>query len=404
MEWLKIILVFYTAVICNSQTSAVQHLGVKVDRLNRHMNMLHQDIEDIWKALSDAGLNSLKENNDKTKLDDISTSEMIQQFNASIADMHNLKLEVEQLVRYARKGFGNEKSLNRDAISKLTSFQNELQSRTTKDITEITLLLQSFQDKQQQVIDELTAKFQNTIHNLTQDYTAKFDENKAFRAKFQNTIHNLTQDYTAKFDENKAETKTCFNKLTSVEQDLAGVTQDLEGVTQDLEGVTQDLEVVTRELKDVEKEAEGNKNMISSVNYIINKVFVCDDHWDRFLDHCYKIIYERKTWDEANENCQNIDSSLLEIDSNEEFQFILDTYTGEYYIWVGAHDREQEGQFIWQHSKQPVQKDLWALYQPNNYHGNEHCALLSRYPAGKLHDETCSRRIYFVCEKNIKIF
>ena len=378
MEWLKIILVFYTAVICNSQTSAVLHLGVEVDRLNRHMNTLNQDIIDIWKALSVAGLNSLKENNDKTKLNDISTSEMIQQFNASIADMHNLKLEVEQLVRYARKGFGNEKSLNRDAISKLTSFQNELQSRTTKDITEITLLLQSFQDKQQQVIDELTAKFQNTIHNLTRDYTAKFNENKA-------------------------ETKTCFNKLTSVEQDLAGVTQDLEDVTKD-------LEVVTRELKDVEKAAEGNKNMISSVKNSINEEVRqavararCDKGWDSFSDHCYNIIYKAKTWDEANEYCQNIDSSLVEIDSNEEFQFIRDTYTQRLYgIWVGAHDRAQQGQFVWQQSKQPVQKDLWAQDQPNNNGGNEHCALWGYY--GKLYDRICSNRRYFVCEKNIKIF
>ena len=377
MEWLKIILVFYTAVICNSQTSAVLHLGVEVDRLNRHMNMLNQDIIDIWKALSDAGLNSLKENNDKTKLEDISTSEMIQQFNASIADMHNLKLEVEQLVRYARKGFGNEKSLNRDAISKLTSFQNELQSRTTKDITEITLLLQSFQDKQQQVIDELKVEFQNTIHNLTRDYTAKFNENKA-------------------------ETKTCFNKLTSVEQDLAGVTQDLEDVTKD-------LEVVTRELKDVEKEAEGNKNMISSVKNSINEevrqaVARCDKGWDRFCDHCYDFITEGKTWDEANEYCQNIDSSLLEIDSNEEVQFIRDTYTGKYVIWVGAHDRAQQGQFVWQHSKQPVQKDLWAQGEPDNYRGNQHCVYMLGIFEGKLYDDTCSYRRYFVCEKNMKIF
>ena len=380
MEWLKIILVFYTAVICNSQTSAVLHLGVEVDRLNRHMNTLNQDIIDIWKALSVAGLNSLKENNDKTKLNDISTSEMIQQFNASIADMHNLKLEVEQLVRYARKGFGNEKSLNRDAISKLTSFQNELQSRTTKDITEITLLLQSFQDKQQQVIDELTAKFQNTIHNLTRDYTAKFNENKA-------------------------ETRTCFNKLTSVEQDLAGVTQDLDGVTQD-------LEVVTRELKDVEKEAEGNKNMISSVKNSINEEVRqavararCDKGWYSFLDHCYYYIStERKTWDEANEYCQNIDSSLLEIDSNEEAQFILDTYPTRYGIWVGAHDRAQQGQFVWQQSKQPVQKDLWAQYQPDNASGNEHCVDIWKYPEGKLYDGFCNYHKYFVCEKNIKIF
>ena len=128
------------------------------------------------------------------------------------------------------------------------------------------------------------------------------------------------------------------------------------------------------------------------------------DHWDRFLDHCYYISAERKTWDEANEYCRNINSSLLEIDSNEEVQFIVDTYTGGSSLWGGAHDRAQQGQFVWQQSKQPVQKDLWAQTQPDNYHGNEHCVCIWGYPEGKLYDDNCSYRSYFVCEKNIKIF
>ena len=35
-----------------------------------------------------------------------------------------------------------------------------------------------------------------------------------------NELHKFTQDFTAKFDENKAETQTCYHYLTSVEQGL----------------------------------------------------------------------------------------------------------------------------------------------------------------------------------------
>ena len=66
------------------------------------------------------------------------------------------------------------------------------------------ILLQSSRDMQLQVIDELTETFQNTTYNLTQDYTGKFDENKA-------------------------ETQACYNKLTSVEQVLEGAEEVAEG-------------------------------------------------------------------------------------------------------------------------------------------------------------------------------
>ena len=62
------------------------------------------------------------------------------------------------------------------------------------------ILLQNSKDMQLQVIDELTVTFKNTTHNFKQDYTGKFDENKA-------------------------ETQACYNKLTSVEQVLEGVEQ-----------------------------------------------------------------------------------------------------------------------------------------------------------------------------------
>ena len=119
------------------------------------------------------------------------------------------------------------------------------------------ILLQNSQDMQLQVIDELKETFQNTTYNLTQDYTGKFDENKA-------------------------ETQACINRLTSVEQVLEGV----------------------------ERVAVGNKNMILSVKNRINekvsRAADCDTDWDRFLDHCYYFSTETKAWYEAMVFYQNI--------------------------------------------------------------------------------------------------
>ena len=286
--------------------------------------MLQRDIEDIWKVLSDVALSNGNKDTNKTSLDDSSTSEMAQLINASIADMKDLKREVDQLLKYARKGFRSEKALNRDATNKMNNSQNKLQSWTTKEIADMKILMQSSQAMQLQVIDELTVKFLNIIRNLSHDFTVKFEENKA-------------------------ETQMCYNKLTSVEEELENVTQAIEGI---------------------EKVADGNNNMIASVKNRINEklghAVVCDDQWDRFSDHCYYFSTETKTWDQAMEFCQNNNGSLLEIDSNEEIQFILGTSRAENYLWVGAHDRVLEGQFIWQTSKRAVHQDLWYKNEPNN--------------------------------------
>ena len=364
MYWLKVLVLvfYYSSVICSTQASAIRHLNAKVNRLHRQTNMLQQDIDHIWNVLSDAAINSRYEGANQTNLDDSSTNEMLQLLNASvIADIKGLKLEVEQLVNYARKGFRSEKAHNRDAMVKLTNSQNELQSKTTKEIANLKILLQM----QHQQMDELTFKVEK--------------DNK----EQQHIIHNLTQDYKDKLEENKAETQACKDQITRVGQAVEGVKQ----------------------------ESEGNKKIISSVKSRINEklweVAACDDGWKSFLGHCYFFSSEATTWDKAMEYCQNNNGSLLEIDSNEEVQFILASAGADNLLWVGAHDRVKEGQFIWQSSKRPVQQHLWFKTEPNNSGDGEDCAEFykhDKYREGKLNDNTCSKSSAFVCENKKIIF
>ena len=361
MYWLKVLVLvsYYSSVICSTQTPAIRHLNANLNRLHRQTNMLKQDIDYIWNVLSDAAVNSRNVDTNQTTLEDSPTNEMLQLLNASvIADIKGLKLEVEQLVNYARKGFRSEKAHNRDAMMKLTNSQNELQSKTSKEIADLKILLQM----QRQLIDELTVKVE--------------EDNK----KQQHIIHTLTQDYKDELEENKAEIQACNNKLTSVGQAVEGVKQV----------------------------AEGNKKIISSVKSRINEklweVAACDDGWKSFLGHCYFFSSEAMTWDKAMEFCQNKNSSLLEIDSNEEVQFILASAGANNFLWVGANDRAEEGQFIWQSSKRPVQQHLWYKNEPNNSGDGEDCAEFYKHREGKLNDNTCSESVAFVCESKKIIF
>ena len=363
MESLKLILLVYLlSVSCHAQAPTIRHLSAKLNRLHRQTNMLQEDIDDIWNVLSDAASNSPNADTNQTTLDNSSTNEMFQLLNASIGNMNGLKLEVKQLVKYARNGLRNEKAHIRDAMVKLTNSQNELQSKTTKEIADFTILLHM----QRQLIDELTVKVEGNKEQ-------------------QHIIHNLTQDHKDELEENKAEIKVCNDKLTSVEQVLDGVIQELKGV---------------------EQVADGNKKLISSeknrINQILLQVAECDVGWVRFLNHCYFFSSEATTWDKAMEFCQNNNGSLLEIDIDVEVQFILDIPTAANRFWLGANDRSEEGQVTWQSSKRPVLPHLWYKNEPNNGGNNEDCVEIYKHHEGKLNDNTCSRTLNFVCEKNIR--
>ena len=67
----------------------------------------------------------------------------------------------------AREGSKVKKALSRDAINKINGAQNKCQSRTTKEITDIKVLMQS----SLQVIDELIAKFENHAQPYTRLYS-----------------------------------------------------------------------------------------------------------------------------------------------------------------------------------------------------------------------------------------
>ena len=236
----------------------------------------------------------------------------------------------------------------RKGIQREKAYNRDAMARLANSMVNIT----NSQDLQRQLIDELTVKIEER------------------KKEQQQIIHNLSQYYRDLLEENKGEIQVCNDKLTSVEQVLDGVIQELKGV---------------------EQVAKGNKKILS-----------CDDGWKSFLDHCYFFSSEATTWDKALEFCQNNESSLLEIDMDEEVQFILDTPTAGQRLWLGAHDRAEEGQFTWLSSKRPVLPHLWYKNEPNNGRNNEDCVEIYKYYKGRLNDCDCSRNFTFACEKNIR--
>ena len=86
----------------------------------------------------------------------------------------------------------------------------------------------------------------------------------------------------------------------------------------------------------------------------------CDEGWRNFNGHCYLLVKELKTWDNASVACQNRHSYLIEITTDAEFEFAVELMIDKlrYTFWIGARDRDLNGTFVYQHSQQPVPEEL----------------------------------------------
>ena len=127
------------------------------------------------------------------------------------------------------------------------------------------------------------------------------------------------------------------------------------------------------------------------------------DAWRSFNNHCYLVVRETKTRDEALANCVIRGSYLLEINSAEEWELVRDELVGEYigeFFWIGATDREKAGEFVFEKSNLDVADSYWYSGEPDNPVGDGNCVLLGRmmYDA-YLYDTGCDSDRHFVCEK-----
>ena len=131
---------------------------------------------------------------------------------------------------------------------------------------------------------------------------------------------------------------------------------------------------------------------------------------------CYKSFRSPKTWENAKEECEKWNASLVKIESREENDFIktkvTQTHTSDDY-WIGLSDSDREDDWKWTDGTQLDQDGYknWADNQPDNYLNNEHCVVIlirtkefSPELNGKWNDQPCSNGMYFICQSMLIVY
>ncbi|CAL1295968.1 unnamed protein product [Larinioides sclopetarius] len=118
--------------------------------------------------------------------------------------------------------------------------------------------------------------------------------------------------------------------------------------------------------------------------------------------YCYEVVTQLFSWHRAKEYCENRESSLASIHSDDEIGFLLRliydsrSTTGNR-VWIGLNSFNR-GSFAWT-DYSPVDFTYWNENEPNN-HGNQEKCVNMYIGNGLWNDENCNIFMGFICKQN----
>ncbi|XP_026100450.1 C-type lectin domain family 17, member A-like [Carassius auratus] len=120
------------------------------------------------------------------------------------------------------------------------------------------------------------------------------------------------------------------------------------------------------------------------------------DGWKCHQSSIYYFSSEMKNWDESRRYCTEREADLIIINNREEQDFVKNIF-GSDDFWIGLTDIEVEGRWKWADGSTLTFK-FWASGEPNDYQGNEDCAMTR---SSGWFDTQCDRSLKWICEKRI---
>lgn len=152
-----------------------------------------------------------------------------------------------------------------------------------------------------------------------------------------------------------------------------------------------------------------DKYTIKILNGDPNNVIVNSSPFIKINEGFYYFGQERVNWHVADENCRKLGSDLVSFETAQEFDAITEYLKSKgerTEHWTSGNDLGTEGDHKWYPSATRININRWALNQPDNAAGIEHCIHIGYiYPNSanmEMNDRPCRDRensfLKYVCE------
>ncbi|XP_066296925.1 C-type lectin domain family 4 member F-like [Branchiostoma lanceolatum] len=127
----------------------------------------------------------------------------------------------------------------------------------------------------------------------------------------------------------------------------------------------------------------------------------CLDSYTTWRGTCYKVFNTWKTFSGAAAACREDGGTLAMPRDAETNAFLISLHNAvnnDDPFWFGLHDQREEGSFEWVDGSALGAYKPWLPGQPDNYRGNEDCAVYSIFGGDKWTDGSCDSSFPFICQ------
>ncbi|XP_054460803.1 type-2 ice-structuring protein-like [Anoplopoma fimbria] len=129
--------------------------------------------------------------------------------------------------------------------------------------------------------------------------------------------------------------------------------------------------------------------------FVVNAGPACPGNWIPYGDRCFYLETTKKSWAQAEKNCQSLGGNLASVHSEDEYIFIQSMTTEP--AWIGGSDCQERGAWFWIGGA-PMDYTFWCPSQPDNT--NDQCCLQMNIGDGKCwDDQPCNKAQKSICVK-----
>ncbi|XP_056303014.1 ladderlectin-like isoform X1 [Danio aesculapii] len=124
----------------------------------------------------------------------------------------------------------------------------------------------------------------------------------------------------------------------------------------------------------------------------------CPRDWRKSGSRCFKFFSRSVNWVTAERNCQSLGGNLASVHNQVENDLLLSLVPGSTRCWIGGHDGEQNGQWLWSDGSSFGYTN-WCSGEPSS--GSEHCLEINWTSNRCWNNVGCSSTMGYLCAKDL---